>query len=1006
MEETNTLEVSNASGIDYDVRPPILEFNIKSETKNYTEYEIITHKNADKKKGDNPFLNSLNSMIFCNDKLNIKLPTKNYMIKDGKKRFAYAIGMFPNPKNGKAAYLDGCILAALGLKRQKTNADVICFITHDISTEDKKKLEVVFDKVMYVPYISPYDMGGEGDLETIKMDPDLFKNCPNYTKKHPYTHVFFKLHIFNPELFPYEKVCFVDSDLVPMNYYDSLFMLDCPAGFVEYRKKIPYLEAFSWDRCDFLEHGKPIPKELTDIDKPTGADVNAGLLLVKPDKKEYDSMIKELTSKVNTWMGKNKTHKGFYSFNFDKPDGREFIEDSYCYPEQNYLTKRFSGKWKYIEFAFQSWGRDPCNSFGIHMAAFNPKPWFKQPIGTNIKIGPGKNIPYSKGKQKILPLALSNSKDSNFENITFSYEIFNEVIIWGMVNYPELTKFFTHGVEIHGTKISFDKDTFDKLSKKDNKQFKLLKNIDKNDKYYNRLSISQKYISDLINNNEKTANKLKDNYLLICKSRLKNNEDKYDFDFDILNYPDHIDSSDKKMKKLIDENKMPFGNHKGKLIENLDEKYVKDFTKSKPYKNDKKLRDIFLKYHSEIINNMKGGDWIDDKLAEIKSDMRKSDIVEYCKKYVSYQRGIGNDGVSVQDCYYKQLQGPESEPEDRNIPETEVRSNLMKFAESNNTKENNPAFHTKLIKLVETLNEVEEPLSRKLIRFLIDIGEIKEQTGGKKKKTKRKTETKRKKKIKKKEKTKRKNKKLPRKKKNVKGGGVDIDKLTKLSNKYIKSLFYPYNEREAWDVDDDHERSITLERYMEDIEIEKKQLKRFFGYDMVQRDEIFPDKSKRYVAKIDTLFEDYKKENPVPEEAVLSDIILSTDKVRDLFESLEGAAAGGSLKKNEVKLKRKYSKNKTIKKAPLSECKLYYFTMNGCPHCMDFNETWEQLIDDFPNINAEKIEHSENIPLIQKYGISSFPKIILDKQNTPIHYDKEREINELSNFLKTHINMV
>ena len=40
--------------------------------------------------------------------------------------------MFPNPKNGKAAYLDGCILAALGLKRQGTNADIICFITPDI----------------------------------------------------------------------------------------------------------------------------------------------------------------------------------------------------------------------------------------------------------------------------------------------------------------------------------------------------------------------------------------------------------------------------------------------------------------------------------------------------------------------------------------------------------------------------------------------------------------------------------------------------------------------------------------------------------------------------------------------------------------------------------------------------------------------------------------------------------------------------------------------------------
>ena len=44
-------------------------------------------------------------------------------------------------------------------------------------------------------------------------------------------------------------------------------MLNCPAGFVEYRKKWPYLEAHNWDRCDYLEHGKIIPKAMTDIDK-------------------------------------------------------------------------------------------------------------------------------------------------------------------------------------------------------------------------------------------------------------------------------------------------------------------------------------------------------------------------------------------------------------------------------------------------------------------------------------------------------------------------------------------------------------------------------------------------------------------------------------------------------------------------------------------------------------------------------------------------------------------
>ena len=518
------------SGVLDDVRPPVLDFKVIDDTKDYKEYLIKTNKYSKDKKGDNPFTNYLESFIFCDDKLKIRVPKKSYMIKkDGKKRFAYAVGMFPNPKDGKASYLDGCILAALGLKRQKTNADIICFITHDISKKDKKKLEVVFDKVIYVPYISPYDMGGKGYLKTIMMDPEIFKNCPNYNKKHPYVHVFFKLHIFNPDLFPYEKVCFVDSDLVPLNYYDSLFMLDTPAGFVEYRKRIPYLESFNWDRCDFLKHGEDIPKELTDIDKKTGADVNAGLLLVKPDKREYNAMIKEITSPAKKWIGPNKLHKGFYTFDFSEPSGRTFIKNSYCYPEQNYLTKRYSGKWKYIEFAFQSWSRDPCNSFGIHMAAFNPKPWFKQPIGTKISFNKRYN-PYSEewnDKKVRIPIAIKENTKSSYENISYSYEIFNEVIVWGLMNYPDLRDFFGKNIEIHGTKVSFDKNIFQKVSK--DKQFIKLEDVKRNMNIYKRLSYTQKLISNLINDYDKYKGK---KYTPICKRKKTKGSKNYE----IINY--------------------------------------------------------------------------------------------------------------------------------------------------------------------------------------------------------------------------------------------------------------------------------------------------------------------------------------------------------------------------------------------------------------------------------------------------------------------------------------
>ena len=180
-------------GINY-VRPPELKFTKKKETGSYTEYEIETFKNAKTLNGTNIYTRDIDTLIYCNPTITIKVPKPEYMKdKDSNPKFAYAIGMFPNPKNGEAAYLDGCILAALGLKRQQTVADVVCFITYDINEDDKKKLEVVFDKVIYVPYISPFDMGGEGDLKTILMDPKIFKNCKPaaYTEKHPYSHVFF-----------------------------------------------------------------------------------------------------------------------------------------------------------------------------------------------------------------------------------------------------------------------------------------------------------------------------------------------------------------------------------------------------------------------------------------------------------------------------------------------------------------------------------------------------------------------------------------------------------------------------------------------------------------------------------------------------------------------------------------------------------------------------------------------------------------------------------------------
>ncbi len=598
-------EGSSLMGINY-VRPPILKFNKKKDTKNYTEYEVITYKDSKKEaekdtEVDKTFTNDIDSLIYCNESLTIQVPKKSYMKKNGKSKFAYAFGMFPNPKNGKASYLDGCILGALGLKRQGTNADIVCFITPDISKADKTKLEVVFDKVIYVPYISPYKMKGEGKYKTIMMDPDIFKNCPNYDKFHPYSHVFFKLHIFNPKLFPYEKVCFVDSDLVPMNYYDSLFMLNTPAGWVEYRKKWPYQKSFHWDRCDYLKHGEKIPHIFTDIGTKGSSDVNAGLMVISPDQKEYDSMIKQVTSPVSKWMGPGKEHIGFYDMDLNKESsivGRKFVDSSYCYPEQNYLTKRYSGKWTYVEYSFQSWSLDPCNSFGIHMAAFNPKPWFKQPANISVKLAKNYTPYYHNKIEDVfvseIPKAIASDDESlMLENISISYELFNDLIIWGLVNYPKLTKFFLENTKIYGTKISFGEDKFKNLSSKD--EFKLLKDITKNDPDYKKLSISQQYITNLINNYSGFVDEVKDKYLSVCKTKFKDRYGDYNYRYHILKYPNVIDKSLSESKQLTKHNKISFGDLKGVSINDITEEQANYYVNTRKFALDKDLREAFLR---------------------------------------------------------------------------------------------------------------------------------------------------------------------------------------------------------------------------------------------------------------------------------------------------------------------------------------------------------------------------------------------------------------------------
>ena len=279
-----------------------------------------------------------------------------------KRDYAYMVFYFPstNLKN-KNSYLITTLLVGYLLKTQrqhflgKTKAKSICCITKDVDEASRKLLAAVFDEVSEVPLIS------WSDQADIKIQ-DVSKG--NIPKTHPYANVFTKLNALNSS---YKKVIILDADLYPLAFFDSLFSLETPAGCLEHRRSLENdFGSHTWkqDRSLFAAHGEKIPRLLTDLKNKTASDINASLLVLKPDGQEFNKIIQELQTPLDKWQ--------------TPIDGvwlGDFFYSFYPLPEQNYLTQRYSGEWRSIDFGFSSWCLDLFACLGFTFAGFVVKPW-------------------------------------------------------------------------------------------------------------------------------------------------------------------------------------------------------------------------------------------------------------------------------------------------------------------------------------------------------------------------------------------------------------------------------------------------------------------------------------------------------------------------------------------------------------------------------------------------------------------------------------------------------
>ena len=271
---------------------------------------------------------------------------------DGRSHHAYVTFLMLND-----SYLPGVLLLAHGLRRQKTQADLICMVTEEISRPARQALAHLYDEVIevekiYVPHAR--------------------------AQKRPYLpYVFTRLHALrlgaDGDLgHRYDKIVLLDADLLPLRHYDHLFTLPAPAGSINERKT----NVMAWgDDGNFIippsvaqdgtwhwhqiyadcPHGQPIPREITDrvASDPDNMGVISSLLVLQPSLAEFNAIMADIQT----------------------PTVQPLVRDAFDWPEMQYLTLRYSGRWTNVDLRFHSLNGYPTLDvlYGIHYTGF--KPW-------------------------------------------------------------------------------------------------------------------------------------------------------------------------------------------------------------------------------------------------------------------------------------------------------------------------------------------------------------------------------------------------------------------------------------------------------------------------------------------------------------------------------------------------------------------------------------------------------------------------------------------------------
>lgn len=180
------------------------------------------YKNPDYFNGLTPIIQKEIENIIKEYNGNLATKSKQYFVNKHKYCFTTLVMRGDN-------YVAGALVQAYTLKiKYKTKYDVNVMVTKDVSDQAKDDLAILFDKIIPIDYI-------EIKNKELKRYIGEFhkRKWGKYMSNYDWLDlVLTKFNVMR--LVEYEKVCFLDADVIAMLNPDNIFMYKTPAGTTKY----------------------------------------------------------------------------------------------------------------------------------------------------------------------------------------------------------------------------------------------------------------------------------------------------------------------------------------------------------------------------------------------------------------------------------------------------------------------------------------------------------------------------------------------------------------------------------------------------------------------------------------------------------------------------------------------------------------------------------------------------------------------------------------------------